>query len=483
MQRSKRIKCLAVSAALLWAFSGFAQTDTVEVRIYGGQRDDRGLRLIEMANGDVVALSSSNSTTDEEPHAWVRRFNEEVNVVWDATVADAPLLQAQDVVEHGSGLLTILGTRYANASAAYDWGWYTVDANGVQTAESHWGTESWDLPSRVLHRNDSLWTLGTSYANGTGDLHCTLHTWTAGAWALASQWSVETAGEASVVDAEWFGSRLAVFAAMDGDDHAAFSVLDPLTGEADWTFATSFGVPTTAQAFSVQDSTAALLINAATDDGVRLGFVCLTLEGDTLLETIPGSGVNIEGRDIAWYGPENFATIAVTEELGLGGQEWLYSRWTSGGVWQGGPTFGSQWDEVPSAILHAADGRLWMLGATDGYSNGRDDAYLLVAPSPGVGNNETYFNEEVNIIENAVSIGDPIDPSSVTVFPNPARNEFTLSGVGNATKWNLVDALGRTVVSGQGAGGDASGLPGGTYWLVLESAPSPAVLTLQVATR
>ena len=124
-----------------------------------------------------------------------------------------------------------------------------------------------------------------------------------------------------------------------------------------------------------------------------------------------------------------------------------------------------------------------MLGATDGYSNGRDDAYLLVAPSPGVGNNETYFSEEVDIIENAVSIGDPIDPSSVTVFPNPARNEFTLSGVGNATKWNVVDALGRTVVSGQGARGDASGLPGGTYWLVLESAPSPAVLTLQIATR
>ena len=140
-------------------------------------------------------------------------------------------------------------------------------------------------------------------------------------------------------------------------------------------------------------------------------------------------------------------------------------------------------DEVPSAILHAADGRLWMLGATDGYSNGRDDTYLLVAPSPGVGNNETYFNEEVSIIENAVSVGAPFDPSPVSVFPNPVRNEFTLSGVGNATKWTLVDASGRTVVSGQGPRGDASDLPGGTYWLVLEAAPSPAVLTLQIAQR
>lgn len=448
------------------AFAGAAQTDTVEVRIFGGQRDDRGLRLIELANGDVVALSSSNSTTDEEPHAWVRRFDAEVNGVWDATVADSPLLHAVDAVEHGPGLLTVLGTRYANASAAYDWGWYTLDASGVQIAASHWGTDAWDLPGRVLHRNDSLWTLGTSYVNGTGDVHCTLHTWTEGAWVLADQWSVESAGEASVVDAEWFGSRLGVFTAMDGDDHAAFSVFDPLTGEADWTFATSFGVPTTAQAISVQDSTAALLINAATDDGVRLGFVCLSFDGDTLLESIPGSGVDIAGRDIAWYGPSNFATIAVTEDLGLGGEEWLYSRWTSGGVWQGGPTFGTQWDEVPSALIQTSDERLWMLGSTDGYSNGRDDVYLLVAPSPGVGNNTIHYNELVSIEEQAVAIEAPLESPDLAVFPNPVQDRFTVNGMGENGHWTLVDARGRSVRAGKGPHGDVAGLPMGSYWVM-----------------
>lgn len=51
-----------------------------------------------------------------------------------------------------------------------------------------------------------------------------------------------------------------------------------------------------------------------------------------------------------------------TSELGLGEGEWLFSRWTDGGVWQGGPTFGTQWDEIPAVILHASDGRLWMIG-------------------------------------------------------------------------------------------------------------------------
>ena len=104
-----------------------------------------------------------------------------------------------------------------------------------------------------------------------------------------------------------------------------------------------------------------MLFNADTPDGTRLGFACLNLAGDTLLETIPGSGVDVAGEDVTWYGPNNFATTSVTNELGLGGEEWLFSRWTDGGVWQGGPTFGTQLKEDPAAFMQASDGRLWMI--------------------------------------------------------------------------------------------------------------------------
>ncbi|MGB1945026.1 MAG: hypothetical protein ACPHM0_04990, partial [Flavobacteriales bacterium] len=146
------------------ALGGWAQADTVEVRVYGGQRDDRGLRLVELSEGDVLALSSSNSTTDEEPHAWIRRFDSLVNPVWNATISDTPLLQPVDAVEHGAGFITVLGVRYANASAAYDWGWYTLDAAGNSISETQWGSDAWDIPARLLQRNDSLWSVGTTYA-------------------------------------------------------------------------------------------------------------------------------------------------------------------------------------------------------------------------------------------------------------------------------------------------------------------------------
>ena len=78
MRPFKWIETACIAASMCGAFGGWAQADTVEVRVYGAQRDDRGLRLVELGDGDVLALSSSNSTTDEEPHAWIHRFEQNI---------------------------------------------------------------------------------------------------------------------------------------------------------------------------------------------------------------------------------------------------------------------------------------------------------------------------------------------------------------------------------------------------------------------
>jgi hypothetical protein len=208
-----------------------------------------------------------------------------------------------------------------------------------------------------------------------------------------------------------------------------------------------------------------MLFNADTPDGMRLGFACLNEQGDTLLQTIPGSGVDVAGEDIVWYGPNNFATVAATTELGLGEGEWLFSRWTDGGVWQGGPTFGTQWDEIPAAILHSSDGRLWMIGSTDGYSNGRDDVYLVVAPSPQVGNNEMFTNVEANIIEEAVWVQEFTAEQPMAVYPHPVRDAFSLESVHPQATWSLSDAKGRLVLQGMGRTGNACALSPGMYVL------------------
>ena len=357
----------------------------------------------------------------------------------------------------------MLGVRYANASAAYDWGWYTVDAEGNSISETQWGSDAWDIPARLLQRNDSLWSVGTTYATGGGDVYVTLHTWNEAGWLFDSAWSWDSGTADEVTDAAFIAGSIAV--STSGNDQAHCTVFDASDGNVQWSYAAPFDSPTMAKAVDMQDSTVVMLFNAATSDGMRLGFACLNLQGDTLLQTIPGSGVDVAGEDIAWYGPNNFATVAAPNELGLGEGEWLFSRWTDGGVWQGGPTFGTQWDEIPAAILHASDGRLWMIGSTDGYSNGRDDVYLVVVPSPQVGNNETVINVQVDIGEDAVAVEEWGRAQPLAVYPHPVRSTFTVANAPAGSRWSLSDAVGRMVLDGYGETGDASGLRPGVYVL------------------
>ncbi len=466
MRRCRWIEIAGLLSCVFWAIGGIAQVDTVEVRVFGGQRDDRGLRLVELVNGEVLALCTTNSTTDEEPHAWLHRFDSLVNLVWDATISDSPLLQPVDVVEHGSGFMTVLGMRYASASAAYDWGWYTLDSSGNPISETQWGSEAWDIPARILERNDSLWSLGTTYASGSSDILVTLHTWDEDAWLYQGSWSWDSGEAEEVSDAAFLGASIAVATTSNGQAHC--TVFHPSNGDMEWTYATPFDIPTTSKAIDVRDSAVVMLFNADTSDGERLGFVCLNVAGDVSLESIPGSGVDLAGEDIAWYSPNNFATVAATSQLGLGEGDWLFSRWTDTGVWQGGPTFGTPYDEIPSAILNTSDGRIWMMGFSDGYSNGRDDVYLLVTPSPQVGNNDIFINIQTHIANNTVEIQEPAKEQSIEVYPNPVTDFFTIVHARPAESWELVDAVGRRVLQGLGSTGDASGLVPGHYLLQLD---------------
>ena len=53
-------------------------------------------------------------------------------------------------------------------------------------------------------------------------------------------------------------------------------------------------------------------MNVETAEVMRLAFACLSLDGDTLLEKIPGLGVDLESYDLQWYSDTDFATISMT---------------------------------------------------------------------------------------------------------------------------------------------------------------------------
>jgi len=181
---------VALFAALMLSMGiklGQAQSDTVLVKIIGGQQDDRGVKLIPLSNGDVLMLSSTNSTSSGMPHAWVHRLDSTLEVVWQMTIADDPLIQPVDAVELTNGNLSVLGMRYGGVENAYDWGGYTLDSAGNMLSEWQWGTEAWDIPTRIIERNDTLWSIGKTFASGAGDVAILGHVWSENQWSLVSE--------------------------------------------------------------------------------------------------------------------------------------------------------------------------------------------------------------------------------------------------------------------------------------------------------
>jgi len=210
-----------------------------------------------------------------------------------------------------------------------------------------------------------------------------------------------------------------------------------------------------------------------------LAFAVVDLSGVITLEHLPGSGVSVAGCDVQWYSDVDFATVASTEELGLGGDEILFSRWSAAtGAWQGGPTFGTPWDEVPASMLCDEDGRLWIAGVTDGYSNGRDDLYVLQIPDAGISD---YQGDVVtDIVETLLQVPFEASPMTASVFPNPTTGPFQLQGFTESVVWRVYDARGSLVLRGQGSTGSLLGMTPGLYFLHLHDLASSVSVCLPV---
>lgn len=466
--------------ALSFACASFAQTSTVQIRVYGGQQDDRGRRVVQLSDGDVLILSTTNSTDDGTPHAWLHRMDSTADLVWSTTIEDEPLLQPMDAVEHGDGLITVLGMRFGGVAQAYDWGWYTLNSEGDFLAETHWGTDSWDLPVRTMLRNDTLWSVGTSYSNGTGAPWVTAHVWVDDSWSLVHEGAAGATGEElNVVDAAFLGEQLLILSTVIEGSRVHWMAVNPLTDESIWTYESGWADATTAVALDVQGESAVALMNVETEAGMRLAFAVVDLSGVISLEHLPGSGVSVAGCDVQWYSDLDFATVASTEELGLGGDEILFSRWSAAtGAWQGGPTFGTPWDEIPAAMLCDEDGRLWIAGATDGYSNGRDDLYVLQIPDAGISD---YQGDVVtDIVETLLQVPFEASPMTASVFPNPTNGPFQLHGFAESAVWHVYDTRGSLVLRGQGSTGSLLGMTPGLYFLHLHDLERTASVCLPV---
>jgi hypothetical protein len=121
-------------------------------------------------------------------------------------------------------------------------------------------------------------------------------------------------------------------------------------------------------------------------------------------------------------------------------------------------------------MLHDAFDRIWILGRTDGYSNGRDDVYLLQLEDASVG--DYYVNVEINISDVSLSVQQDVLPEESVwqVFPNPVSGVFEIRGHQPGQRWKVMDASGRTIEEGCENHADASQWPVGLVWMLCSDA-------------
>ena len=463
-----RVEMLRILLLLFVAYGGglsvIAQVDTVLLRVWGGIEDERGAQLTPLQDGGMLLTGTTNSTSDQVSHAWLVRLDSFANPIWKRSISDAPLLQGVDAVELSDGSLTVLGMRYGSAAVGYDWGWYDVSEDGVIGSSSSWGTDSWDLPVWLGLRNDTMWTLGSTYASGNGDIQWVQHVRQSNAWLLDDEAVLASSPEEeSVEDAIWHGDTLVVWRTCSpgSTSVARATAIKPSTGEVFWEFTSEWDFETKAVALDGGPQGLIGLMNVATDEGSRLAFVHLDWDGTVLLSHVPGSGVDVEARDVVWYSPSDFATTSWTEQLGLGGEEVLFSRWSTSGAWQGGPSFGSPWNDAVEDMERDAAGRIWMLGRSDGYFNGRDDFYLLQLPHEGVGG--YVLDDSVHVEDTVLEVFDFLIGSDIQLAPNPATDRTRLLGALAQDIWRISDQSGRVVRVGRGSEVNLLGLKPGVH--------------------
>ncbi|MGY8941749.1 MAG: hypothetical protein ACKVJH_06930, partial [Flavobacteriales bacterium] len=248
---------LALIAFCASAPSVLSQDDVVQLRVLGGPQDDRGHRITVMQDGGILLTGTTNSTTDDTNHAWVIRMDSNAQVLWSTTIEDAPLLQALDAVEHDDGSITVMGMRYASAADGYDWGWYRLNADGTAGSATSWGTSSWDLPTRCLKRQDSLWTIGTTYDSGNGDVQWVRHDWTGEAWSFTDSGLMgESPIEEVTADALFRQDTLVVAATLapGASGQAQMTAWQPSSDGVLWQYTSSFPFPTEAVAMDASDA-------------------------------------------------------------------------------------------------------------------------------------------------------------------------------------------------------------------------------------
>ncbi len=446
-----------------------AMGQSAEIRTYGGPFFDEARQVIEVDDGYLL-VGTTASANQGNSDIYVLRINDELEPVWMRTLGGAASEQGRSACLANNGDFMILGQTPAGPFGGYDLVVYRLSPSGETLWERHYGTNDWDLATRIVKGVSMFYIASTSFGFSPGD---------------SRQWLFRINDEGEVISEStydvWPRSEVND---LIWHDHALY-----LIGTRQFPGGTPQGIlrkvtPTGAVVWEhVEDSTSfqgrsvsigEMGVSAAfakTDptknDTWDMFLVNMTTDGEYIahewsnppLESnqVPNSITSIDVVSIQ---------VATTDGYGDGPVSCFVNRISTSGIFQSAIIIYGDHAEEPYSIIADSQGRIVFVGYSTSYGNDFPDALLVRFPNKIIlGNYDFNF---VHYIEDSpfTAVEDAQQGALLKPWPNPAGRQLNFPS--GTTKWVMSTTSGIEVGYGLGERATVIHLPAGLYVVQFE---------------
>ncbi len=431
-------------ALIIWAtiISGYLTTlsaqapDTIWTREYGGETTDIGHGVIQTPDGGYFVLGLTSSFGIGGSDIWLLKTNASGETLWTKTYGGFNNDAGWSIIESGSGYVIGANTQSFDPDSRSDIYLLKIDVLGNILWSNVIGGDGDDW----LNSSESIRQTGdggyiitgttTSYGAGARDVFLVKTdsmgnvewTKTFGGSEIDDGWSVQ-----QTLDGGYIIAGMTVSFGAGNTD--AYIIKTDASGETIWT--KTFGGPNWDDARSVSRTMDGGYIFTGHTESFGLGcdvyLVKINSSGDTLwTKTYGGMPGGAEGNVIKETFDNGYIIAGYTITSTNEGDIYLIKTDSLGNLkWH--KTIGGLWEEEAYAIQQTSDSGYIIAGFTLPYGMDSVDLYLVKVGS------------DIGMVEESLQG----DGQLFKIFPNPARNEFTIHSFTVLNRIRIFNIIGK----------------------------------------
>jgi hypothetical protein len=417
-----RLALLVIS--VLCSSSVFSQLDTLFSRSYGGPFYDVGAEILETDDGGYLILGTTGSALNSTTDFYLLKIDEALDYSWSLPIGAGDVDQGTCMVRTGDNYL--LGGYSKYTETTYDFQLYKVNGDGQVLWSTSYGDEGWDFGSKMTIDDDgNIYFLGTTHQDTEGGTDLLLFKIDEDGNEL---WSERYGGEEDeeVGDIALLPTGNIVIHSTSmsfADEARAWTfVIDP-DGDMVWE---DIGgdIKRIGKGLDIADGGIVTVGANVFVEGQEVSAYMqkFSYDGATLFERQESSDWIQYYNDVE-LGNTYYAVSGFTA-TGLGGADVLVNRRNINGYWSGGMATGGIYADDGTEVMIDSEGRVLVLGWTEGYSENLTEDVLLLR----FVNDTIVVNYEIDIEDfNDVSLSVSEELLQSAVYPNPTRGESTFS--------------------------------------------------------